>query len=145
MDCPFKYYLKYELGYDNLVDLPVDNDDHSQDYSRNGVESSENIIGLFDSEKNIAQAKGKIIHKLLQLELTPEETIAAIDRVINSESGNAILFESLKEEIQTSLELYFKSSSYSEINTYPNQKNEFEVFCKEEIIILMALLIRLFF
>lgn len=133
MDCPFKYYLKYELGYDNLVDLPldIDNDDHSQDYSRDGGDLSENITTLFDSEKNIAQAKGKIIHKLLQLELTPEETIAAIDRVINSELGTVILIESLKEEIQTNLELFFSSSAYKEIKTHLNQKNEFEVFYKE--------------
>lgn len=133
MDCPFKYYLKYELGYDNLVDFSVqiDNDDHSQDHSQDGGESNETIITSFDPEKNIAQAKGKIIHKLLQLELTPEETIAAIDTVINSELGAANLMESLKNEIQATLEPYFNSSAYKEIKTHLNQKNEFEVFYKE--------------
>lgn len=133
MDCPFKYYLKYELGYDNLVALPInaENDDNSPDYSRDGVESGENVIGLFNSEKNMAQAKGKIIHKLLQLELTPEQTIASIDRIVSAEIDSVILFESLKEEIQKSLNLYFSSSLYRDIKTHSNQKNEFEVFYKE--------------
>lgn len=133
MDCPFKYYLKYELGYNNLVDFkfPAQDNNHFGDYSFDQAESTETMTGLFESEQQNAQSKGKIIHKLLQLDLTPEATIASIDKIICTELGAITLFESLKEEIQNSLTLYFTSSSYKEITAYKNQKNEFEVFYKE--------------
>lgn len=132
-DCPFKYYLKYELGYNSIINFSssVQENNYFSNYESEGVESNDSPADSAESDKLDALLKGKIIHKLLQLDLTPEKTRNSIEEIICAEPGAITLLESLKKEIQKSLELYFASSSYNEIKTYANQKNEFEVFLKE--------------
>ena len=117
--CPFKYYLIYELGY-SALHSKMNGDNSFIDYSKE------------DSDELSANVKGSIIHKLLE-EDTPLELVrkrvsdlmkSFSDKPNSEESGKTInsIYESVKK--------YYSSEIYGRIKKYKNFRNEFEIYTK---------------
>jgi len=116
--CPFKYYLIYELGYSalhsNLDDVAVD----------------------FSKENNnelSANFKGSIIHKILE-ERTPLRLMRVrVSELMNSfnEGSNPEQNFATIDSIYRLLDNYYCSEIFQKLERYENYKNEFEIYAKQ--------------
>jgi len=117
--CPFKYYLIYELGY-SALHSKISSDNSFVDYSKE------------DSDELSANVKGSIIHKLLEEE-TPLDLIKnrasdlmkSFDERSSSEENDKTI-----NSIYESVKNYYSSEIYGRIKGYENFRNEFEIYTK---------------
>jgi ATP-dependent helicase/nuclease subunit A len=119
--CPFKYYLVYDLGFTPLfykgkTELLVDN------YEQ---EDSENAPIL------LANVKGNIIHKILEEEIPIKDMEKRIEEllVLNSLTDKSGL-DKVKLSILKLIRNYMSSGTYNKIKRYTNYENEFEIYLK---------------
>ncbi len=117
--CPFKYYLIYELGYSQLHSRMSGNNSFV-DYSKE------------DDDELSANVRGSIIHKLLEedipLAILRERTLELLksfDEIQNKEEKNKTV-----NSIYESVKNYYSSEVYNKLKEYKNFKNEFEIYTK---------------
>lgn len=132
-ECPFKYYLKYEIGYDKILQFSNEVNYHDKNTGHQNLDEKMDELVSFNPDNGINRhtLKGKIIHRILQMDIAPEASANKINEIIESEVGIVDSSESFTKEIQNDLELYFSSEAYDEFKNYSESKNEFEVFLKE--------------
>ncbi|PKL84092.1 MAG: hypothetical protein CVV24_01600 [Ignavibacteriae bacterium HGW-Ignavibacteriae-3] len=118
--CPVKYQLTYELGYSRIYDL-IKNKNSEYEFNSNEDEEL----------RQFAQNRGKIIHSALKEGYRDADLRKFVERRVELENtaGNVILNNKLVEAIIVEIESYYSSDTYRKINSHPDSKNEFEVYC----------------
>ncbi len=143
--CPLKYQLTYEYGFTKLFDRykswfneKTKLDSLSNEYEFNIEEAVNDNIFYEAGEKgdnNFAEVKGRIIHKILQNEINEkslEEFIAdRLKHELDIFDYSEKLSLALKESILYDVKNFYSSSFYSNLKSFTNYKNEFEVYIKE--------------
>ncbi len=115
--CPFKYYLIYELGYSALHS---NLDNTAVDFSKE------------DSEELSANIKGSIIHKILE-EGTPVNSLKTrVSELLNSFNEKQNTEQSLEtiDSIVGLVERYYSSEIFQKIEHYKEFRNEFEIYAR---------------
>ena len=117
--CPVKYELTYDIGF-----LPVLNLIKRQEsvYEFQPKEEVESI-------KQFAQLRGSIIHKCLSENIEIEKLSDYINNLLLAETNEETV--KLSDSIKTDIQSYYKSKTYNELNSYPDYRNEYEVYCQE--------------
>lgn len=120
--CPVKYELTYELGYLTILNM-LKKFSGSQ-YDFNNKED--------DELKKYSDLRGRIIHEVLK----DSPGIENMERLItNYLEGENIVDPKIKDRLQInirdSLANFYNSELYSEINSYSNYKNEYEIYAEE--------------
>ncbi|MEN8193300.1 MAG: 3'-5' exonuclease, partial [Bacteroidota bacterium] len=116
--CPFKYYLIYELGYSALNSLA--NKSSEIDYSKE------------DSDELSANIKGSIVHKLLEEETQLEvlrERIISMSTSFNQNPNSNNVDESV-DSIFTLVSKFYQSKIFKELKQFSKYKNEYEIYAK---------------
>lgn len=142
--CPLKYKLTYVLGASPIIALSKK---YSTDYEFNPVEDADEAVEEEPVKKSFPEVKGRIIHSILQKEISPGEADNFISSSINNELDYINLSEenskNLKEEITADLNKFYRSSSYQWLKKFSSYKNEFEIYIKEADYYLYGIIDRL--
>ncbi|MDR3609878.1 MAG: UvrD-helicase domain-containing protein [Ignavibacteriaceae bacterium] len=112
--CPMKYYLRFEVGL-NLINEFSPLLDKIDAGSNNDVDGS---------------LKGRIIHSLLEKNIKRENLPGQTNIILEKEKIPPVEKKILLNEIIKDLDKYFSSDKHREIVSFPNFKNEFEVYLK---------------
>lgn len=144
-NCPLKYNLLYNYKLGDLIQQSfrfrsTSKFNIEEDYNRNELSSY-----LFDDETSIAEFskfKGKLIHYALRKNLSRESLPAFIEEKLKN-NFNGEIPGSLKAEIMNDLLLFYDSDEFKFINSFPNYRNEFEAYLKEEDFYLFGILDKL--
>ncbi len=145
--CPLKYRLTYDYGFGKLMNK------NKKWYSKNSNRSFQNDRFEFNeiedynenydhdsSEEayiihNYADVKGRIIHKILQHELSLEQIPSFADEAIKNEINpleyNEEIKISIREDIVSDLKIFFNSEIYSYLKSHNLFMNEYEIYVKE--------------
>ncbi|HEX2868903.1 MAG TPA: UvrD-helicase domain-containing protein [Ignavibacteriales bacterium] len=134
--CPMKYYLTYELGYSKLLKTfqrDLTHFDFKAEDETSAGETSKDVA----SRPSFADVKGKIMHRLLEIEIMPgggyeaslEEMIKSELHFIDATEANIL---SIRNSILEDMDLYLSSKTAREIRSYKNFKNEFEILVREK-------------
>lgn len=142
--CPLKYNLHYNLRFSSLMNDYRNwaniNSAHSssESFDINDKEESVSEIGEenFLSAASLFQIKGKIIHRILAEELTPQDSVSKIeDYLYKTYPANKLSSETITkvgEEIRYELIKYFQSNNYKFIQSFQNSVNESEFYIKHK-------------
>jgi len=119
--CPVKYQFTYEFGYLNLF-KQYKGSIEEPDFSSNS-----------EDELSIGDIKGNIVHSILEKEIStaglPEYTELLIRKSLDvTENSDKINY--FKQVILDELSFYFNSTLYSEIKSFSQYYNEYEIYCK---------------
>lgn len=117
--CPVKYQLTYELGYSPIMNLIKITPDQFEFHS-----------GEDEEIKRYAQLRGKLIHEILRLDIGEEQIEEYILKKLEGEDS-VLNVEMLVKSIKRDLSNYYFSLIYTKLKSYPDYRNEFEVYCKE--------------
>lgn len=122
--CPFKYYLTYEIGFSKLYKRMKT---FRENYEFNRKED--------DQAASLSDLRGTLIHSILEKELTPDGVEAYVKEMIErwtaadiSEKKN---YEKVEHSILEDLKQFFASAAYRQLQEYKRYKNEFEVYAAE--------------
>ncbi len=124
-ECPLKYHLTYNLGLGELNNLLKEKPELEF-----GKEELENIE---KSEKIPSNVAGQILHKLLELETTPEtleKNFADVSESILGKEKSKKIDIQISDKIKEILNGYFSSEVYGWVKSKNNFKNEFEIYSK---------------
>ncbi|MCK9280277.1 MAG: UvrD-helicase domain-containing protein [Melioribacteraceae bacterium] len=119
--CPIKYHLIYDLGFNKINEIFQKTDFQ---YEFKDREDDEFLIP--------SDMRGRIIHKILELNITTESLRDVIKAEIQNElidHPNALIDISI-EQIFSTIMNYYSSSVYQEINSFVLFKNEYELYYK---------------
>ncbi len=143
--CPLKYNFiyNYKLG-ELLQHVPQDQKKFGlrelEDYNRKELSSY-----LFDDEARLSELsklKGQVIHYLLRKYNNFNDVISYFDQKSRN-NFNREISDSLMEEIKNELNVFYSSSEYDFIKSFPNFRNEFEAYIKKEDYYLFGILDKL--
>ncbi|GAB6282195.1 MAG: hypothetical protein STSR0008_09390 [Ignavibacterium sp.] len=140
--CPLKYKLTYEIGFSPLYKnyknwlRKKSSNSFINYYDFNEKEIIKNIDDEIIASNDYQDRKGRIIHKILENNITESNLDIFIDNLIQNEfdifEKFSIQMDELKKEIINDLKNFYSSEIYKEIISYENYKNEFEIYSKEE-------------
>ena len=144
-DCPFKYNLLYnykvgDLFYQSRKYISSKTFSVQEDYNRN--ELSSYLLDDESKQDEFAKYKGKLIHYILSKNVIKEN----LDHFVNVQIKNTFKeenYELIEDEILNDLLLFYNSNEYHLINSFPNYKNEFEIYLKEDNYYLFGILDKL--
>lgn len=127
--CPVKYQLTYELGYQPILEL---------------LKNENNIFEFQPYEEEdylYGRIRGKIIHKLLTNENRTDLTIAITKELErnNFQNNSSKIIQSIKSE----LELYYSSSIYKLLSSFKDYKSEYEIYTRRNGYILYGIIDKL--
>jgi ATP-dependent helicase/nuclease subunit A len=141
--CPLKYQLIYEFGFSGLMEQFHEwnvgkKEKKFNKYEFNPAEIKDEISKdeTTQSPGIFADVKGRVIHKILQSEISEDLLDEYITRSLKDElsllqPGEDRLSQ-LKENISNDVKKFYKSSSFSYIQSFKNSKNEYRVYVKEK-------------
>ena len=143
--CPMKYNLLYNYKIGDLIQRSEDYQQNrkkntTEEYNRNELDSY-----LLDDQSNFqeySKLKGKIIHYALRKNLSKESVSSYVENRLRYSFSDEVPQE-LKEDIIESLFRFFESDEFKFINSFPNYRNEFEVYLKERDYYLFGILDKL--
>ncbi|MFA7288043.1 MAG: UvrD-helicase domain-containing protein [Melioribacteraceae bacterium] len=117
--CPVKYHLIYDLGFNKVNEL-FQKTDIQFDFKEK--EDEEFMIP--------SDMRGRIIHKILEVNVAAEN----LREVIKTEIRNEFLehpisiSETLIDQIHSSVSKYYETPTYKQINSFSLFKNEYELY-----------------
>lgn len=137
--CPVKYEMTYEFGYNKLYRNYIERTFNNYEYNiKEEPEGDANI------KLNLAAVKGTVIHKILSMQNYD------LDLILKDEVNKNIPYETsdkdkveLINSIKNDLQLFFNSNRFNIISSHKNYKNEFEVYTKENDFILYGIIDKL--
>lgn len=118
--CPRKFELQYELGFNKVIDQLSLQSREKQNVRKDSYE--------FENEENTtgnAVLTGRIIHQLLEFETPPEKldeqilSFLRFERLISPEQREPII-----RNIRNIMQNYYSSKIYSELTNINSRKNE---------------------
>ncbi len=153
--CPVKYQLTYEYGFSSLYDSfkrwnLKQGKFITSSYDFNPKEDK--ILAIQNEDEKIsvgtfADLKGRVIHKILQMEIPIFETEKFIIDEISEENESfeldAKIIDDLKKNIVKDISNYYESKTFSNIKNYKQFKTEFEIYVKEKDYYLYGIIDRL--
>ncbi|MCX7875711.1 MAG: UvrD-helicase domain-containing protein [Melioribacteraceae bacterium] len=129
--CPVKYQLTYEFGYQPILDI-IKNEEDKYEYQPN----EETEI------KGESKIRGRIIHKIL----SSEKKLSNYKTFLLEETKREKIFnEKFIYSIKEDLEMFLNSSTYKETTSFKDYKNEFEVYSKQNDYILYGIIDKIIF
>lgn len=135
--CPLKYKLIYKYGYSELYS-ELKNFRNNRTFFPDFTDYSKEDEKLNDkSETQIFRAdiKGALIHKVLQIEVDPNNLQGFFDKELTTSYSHIIDSEERRASfIKDSSELvvnFYNSNEFKYLKKFPNYKNEFEVYLRE--------------
>lgn len=151
--CPLKYFLTYEYGFSKLNTERLNyrnklrnlNDLNSPEIDD---EEDEQIDLSNEQETNLnfnAADYGKIIHSILEKDITLENLNEYLKDINNFSAGNSFINNLNFDKLKSDLTKYFNSDTYKKIKSYFNFKNEFEIYVKEEDYFLHGIIDKIIF
>ena len=154
--CPLKYQLTYEFGFSQLFNQYKSWHRFNQEITHFEFSNKEDNLDSGSDENSeeffrapIADVKGRIIHSILQNELTidkiDEYTLLQLEGEIESFRQDDQFLINLKEEIVDDLKKLYVSGNYLEIKKKNNYKNEFEIYVKENDYFLYGIIDKIIF
>ncbi len=154
--CPLKYHLTYNIGFALLNKLIPQWKQASFNVSENlyDEESISDMITEDESSYFSAFRKynplnsekiGEIIHKILQLELTKENSETFIRSQIEQLATDEKTKEGIINQILNILDIFRNSEIFKEISDYKNYKNEFEIYLKQKSYFLHGIIDKIIF
>lgn len=143
--CPRKYNFIYNYKLGELIQHSAKNKKsfripETDDYNQNELNSY-----LLDDASRIeefSKLKGQIIHYILRKNKNPEEAGSIVHQKFG-EKFDLDVSGPLVQEIIAELNDYYSSEQYQFISAFPNFRNEFEVYIKEQDYFLFGILDKL--
>ncbi len=147
--CPLKYQLTYEYGFSKLFNnykgwyneqLQLKRAHKKFEFNPAETAADENFNSAGENTAgqltdNLADVKGRIIHKILQNEIRENELNEFITANLTNELGSFDYSEEnavrLKEDILNDIKNFYGSLFFAELSSYKNYKNEYEIYIKE--------------
>ena len=123
--CPFKYYLTYEIGFSKLYKRMKT---FRENYEFNRKED--------DQAAGFADMRGTLIHSVLEKEISIEKVEEyvkeMIGRKVQTDAAEKNNYEKMEKNIIEDLRRFFASETYAGLKAFVRYKNEFEVYAAEE-------------
>ncbi len=160
--CPLKYQLTYEYGFSSIINQYTswlrnkqernhfefsDKEDYNPELSSANTDSEEKSIVF--AHTSLADVKGRIIHAILQNELSIENidefTQQKLNKEIESLQQDKDLLSNLKKEIVDDLKKLYVSAVYCDLKKKNKFKNEFEIYIKENDYFLYGIIDKIIF
>ncbi|MFA4922661.1 MAG: 3'-5' exonuclease, partial [Ignavibacteriaceae bacterium] len=154
--CPVKYLLTYEFGYNELYDsytkhlnkLPG-----KKTYFEFGeAENNEMLQAEITKTKHTkhvlpAEIKGKLIHAILEKNLPLEEMNAFVQKFFTAQKLHRSQEEltSFQEIILNEIADFYSSETYRSLQSEANYQNEFQVYLKEKDFYLFGIIDKVIF
>ncbi len=143
--CQVKYELTYDFGFSSLLNnykswLRGKNTSAQTKtvYEYNPMEDeavNEKESDLPDKNKVRSDVKGRIIHKILELNTQPEQIEIKVRDLVQKEISDFEKHDKTEEEfiktITSDLNNFYNSEIYGQLQNYKNYKNEFEIYLHE--------------
>lgn len=134
--CPVKYLLTYEYGFASLQRKIIEQNiiKNKKNNITNGTFNPENE-DEFQDDKNeytniAADLKGRIIHRILQQNISGNELSQTIKKYLNDEKVASIEIDSYTEIILSDLTIFYNSTAYKNLTSIGTIFNEYEVYAK---------------
>ncbi len=154
--CPTKYLLTYEFGYNELYDsykkylnkLPEENTYFEFGEAENNETLQEKITRPNHTKQIfLAEIKGKLIHTILEKNLPLEEVTPFIHKYFITQKNHYPLNElnSFQEIIFNELTIFYSSETYRTLQREENFQNEFQVYLKEKDFYLFGIIDKVIF
>ncbi|MDP3684081.1 MAG: PD-(D/E)XK nuclease family protein, partial [Ignavibacteria bacterium] len=154
--CPTKYLLTYEYGYNELYDAyknhQFQNHQQKSNYEFETFEPGDNhqpTVTKDNYSANVisAETKGKLIHSILEKDLPVEEIEPFLQKYFGSQK-----LEQPQEQIKnfhvmliSELTNFYSSETYRMLKQEENYKNEFQVYLKEKDFYLFGIIDKVIF
>jgi len=143
--CPMKYNLLYNYKIGDLIQRSKrfnqrNKMNFEEEYNRNELETY--LLDDHSSAEDYSKLKGDIIHYALRKSVKSENLSAFIEKRLKSNYADEI-HQSLIEDISNDLTKFYDSDEFIFINTFHNNRNEFEAYLKEEDFYLFGILDKL--
>lgn len=123
--CPFKYYLTYEIGFAKLH-RRMKSFRENFEFSRKEDEGSTIMADL----------RGSIIHEILEKEITPDKLDEYVkditERTLASGQAETGKLDKIERNIIEDMKKFYSSPLYERIKSFARCKNEFEVYAAED-------------
>lgn len=123
--CPYKYYLTYEIGFSKIYKKLKE---FKENYEFNKKEDEESV--------NFAEVRGSIIHALLERDIEINNVEQFIDETIVKNTSLDIserqMYEKMKNSIIADMKRFYSSGAYRELKGFTRFKNEFEIYTAED-------------
>lgn len=131
--CPMKYNLLYNYKIRDLIQRSKyyrqkNKQNSIEEYNRNELDTY-----LLDDQQNFleySKMKGKIIHYALRKDISIEDLPPFVENRLRNIFSDEIPQE-LKEDIKADFIRFCESDEFKFINSFPNYRNEFEIYLKE--------------
>ena len=137
--CPLKYLLTYDYGFKELNANYHNYKNKKRNVSGSTlVEMDEELIeDRFDTIESVkteydSALYGKIFHKILEKSIKPAQLKDFLDDQIKNDNIASEISNKFYEKISLDLKNYTTSKTAELINSYPNNKNEFEIYVREK-------------
>lgn len=140
--CPFKYQLTYETGFISIFEKFREWKKHEtinkidKIFEFNNQEEldweNEESIGDIISTKNYAAVCGRVIHSILEKDLNKGEILdyikLSLEREFDFLEKKKIKVTDIEKDIFHTVDRFYRSDTYSMINSFNKYKNEFEAY-----------------
>jgi len=130
--CPTKYQLTYNFGYNALTDVlqnSLDNKENEFDFNESeGDEPQPENLGK--SIQNISLVRGKLIHQILEKNIPPEGITSFVTTQLTTQKVREREIKFLVEAIRADIQSWYDSPIYKELLHFPHSKNEFQIYRK---------------
>ena len=141
--CPTKYFLTYDLGYQPLFEkykkwnTDLFNKKNYEDISLEDERLQSDEAELSGRNiKSFSDVRGRVIHKLLQNEVDQTEISNFVNTTLENELGafekDHIEIGQLTEEIILDVNNFYNSPTYNLLKGYKKYYNEYEVYSNEK-------------
>ena len=134
LQCPLKYQLIYELGYQKLINIFKDETD---------IEKFEPV----DNSEIPADMRGRINHTILEEGIPEDKLDLMIEKKLSIETdlieGSQINKASAISEISDIIKTFYKSKVYDGIKLAENYFNEYEIYLMKENLFLYGIIDKL--
>ncbi len=160
--CPLKYQLTYEYGFSPLFNQYKNwqhinpekthfefSDKEENNTASDSAAQNDEVNSRAFSNASAADIKGRIIHSILQNEISADQiddfTAKQLKGEIELLQRQDEFLSGLKAEIVDDLKKFYVSRNFLELNKKINYKNEFEIYVKENDYFLYGIIDKIIF
>lgn len=156
LQCPLKYHLTFNLGYQQFITMKgnITDGDFEGKYNEYSFNDEEERKKYSDEEtdrlkKTLSALKGKIIHSILEKEITEENLGMFIENRLKMETEfylyDKLPIENLRNAIINEVKGLYKSKIFTCFENYKKYRNEYKLMVYDNDYILFGILDRIIF
>lgn len=154
--CPTKYLLTYEYGYNELYDAykkqKFENHQQKSNYEYETLEPGDNLQptvtnGNYTANVISAETKGKLIHSILEKDLPVEGIEPFLLKYFSTQKleQSQELIKNFQTMLINELTNFYSSETYTKLKQQNDYKNEFQVYLKEKDFYLFGIIDKVIF